>query len=310
MYSFIKKVGFYLFMLLKKVDYISYKLNKIFIYFNQKPEYAIFPGIFIISLIGFVFYFLIYENISLKIFDFLIHFSYSDYIFLFLFFSFLPYAFFTYKKMKRIDFAENALPELLLDISRRISSGFTLAKSFESLSFSKKNEFTNGIKAGSFKMSLGMNFKDSFSHFENFGSDILKNVISIIALSEKTGGNTSISFRIASVDVLNQVILKRNRRSERMSYAILLFLSFLIFLFIFLISIGPLSNLFFTDTNIVSQRTFFNILKDAFYIQSFFSGAVLGKIVFNKYSPGIFFLYLFSTPVFVSFFAVSYFFIF
>lgn len=290
-----------------------FKIRVPYSLFLNRPEWVLIPSTFICSLFYALFIsgsFIIRSEPNFFIFTsyfegVFLYFSQSDRLFVFFSVSFLPYLYFWYRKIRLVDSAEDGLPEILLDISRKLNSGLTLAKAFDSFNFSEENIFTAHISAIGPKMLTGMTFKEASSSLVGFDSDLINRTFSIIQICEKAGGALSLSFRIAAQDARYRIYLKKKRRSERLSYVVLLILSYAIFLYIFLMLAGPFKTLFFSEANNDLYFVFFNGLKDAFYIQALFCGLICGKIVFGRMRAGISFVFLFATVAFFSFYAVG-----
>ncbi|MDR2943522.1 MAG: type II secretion system F family protein [Methanosarcinales archaeon] len=311
------------FSILKKMKrrekYGSYAdfLKNPFRFFEQNPLSAFIPGLFCSAAILLLIHGVVQNpGPAERMILFLTFRSAETILLLTAFAFFLPFIYFEEKRQKKIETAEEKLPDFLHGLSDLISGGLTLQEALTEISKSsdqmrlglKKNKgsfFDTEIKLIGLKMKSGLPFDACLDRFgKRHDSKLIQRAASVISAAEKSGGFMHLSIDAAVFDIREAVNLKKERDSKQSVYGIVLFLSFLLFVGIAVLLIRQFSVM----SALASQS---NVLETAgasalliyrmLLIQAFFSGLMAGKLRKGKAAAGLKYAFLMMSAVWISF---------
>ena len=225
---------------------------------------------------------------------------------------FLPFIWFENKHRSQTEFIEERIPGFLRDLSNLIAGGLTLSEAFSEISETPAHSeskaadriFNDEIRLIGLKMKSGLPFDFCLENFgRRYDSMLIQRAASVISAAEKSGGLMSFSIDAAAFDLQEAVHLKKERDSKQSVYAVVLMISFLLFIGIVLLLIRQFESL----SLLSSQNTIGTVeIDELFYhlllIQAVFSGLMVGKLKKGKTAAGLKYSFLMIFIVWISFF--------
>jgi flagellar protein FlaJ len=147
-----------------------------------------------------------------------------------------PIGFYNHIKAKRKRDAEEHLPDFLREISSSASSGMTIFDAIISASNGDYGLLTPEIKMMAAQLSWGISVSEALENFaKRINTPSVKRIIVTINKSLEIGGNTTAVFEAAAKEVDQVKVVEEQRRAEMSLYAIVIFISFFVFLAVILI---------------------------------------------------------------------------
>ena len=180
-----------------------------------------------------------------------------------------PIGFYNHIKSKRKKDAEEHLPDFLREISSSSASGMTIFDAIISASYGDYGLLTPEIKMMAAQLSWGVSVNEALENFaKRINTPSVKRIIVTINKSLEIGGNTTAVFEAAAKEIDQVKLVEEQRKAEMSLYAIVIFISFFVFLAVILI----------IDKTIFAE--FFNLQKDLPSVQGAQGtiGVSLGKI--------------------------------
>ena len=302
-----------------------------FPFFEQKPMFSFLLGFWFAGFVFIAFYFSLQflSEVFLPIGPSLIFSSFFSFETVLIFTAaafFLPFIWFENKHRSQTEFIEERIPEFLRDLSNLVAGGLTLSEAFSELSeMPNPSErkipnpadriFNDEIRLIGLKMKSGLPFDFCLENFgKRYDSTLIQRAASVIAAAEKSGGLMSFSIEAAVFDLQETVHLKKERDSKQSIYAIVLMISFLLFIGIVLLLIRQFEALSFlssqnslgvpngiTDGVIGGTLAIGEIFYHLLLIQAGFSGLMIGKLKKGKIAAGLKYSFLMIFIVWFSF---------
>jgi Flp pilus assembly protein TadC len=287
--------------------------------FEQQPKLLILLGILIS---GFVFLFFHFSSQFVDDFfvvdsfvghsfidSFILYFISAESVFIFTLSAlFFPYIYFESKHRSKMEFVEEKIPGFLRDLSNLIAGGLTIQEAFSEISKNKENDsfFDDEIRLIGLKMKSGLPFDFCLENFgKRYDSTLIQRAASVISAAEKSGGLMYLSIDAAVFDLQEAVNLKKERDAKQSVYAIVLLISFFLFIGIVLLLIHQFKSLsLFTSQDLTSGVTVdaAKLLYHMLFIQAFFSGLMIGKFKKGKIAAGLKYSFFMIFSVWISFF--------
>ena len=282
--------------------------------FEQQPKLSILLGILVSGFVFLFFYFSsqFFQNFSFFndfVDSFIPYFFSAESVFIFTLSAlFFPYIYFESKHRSKMEFVEEKIPGFLRDLSNLIAGGLTIQEAFSEISKNKETDsfFDDEIRLIGLKMKSGLPFDFCLENFgKRYDSTLIQRAASVISAAEKSGGLMYLSIDAAVFDLQEAVNLKKERDSKQSVYAIVLLISFFLFIGIVLLLIHQFKSLsLFTSQDLTSGVTVdaAKLLYHMLFIQSFFSGLMIGKFKKGKIAAGLKYSFFMIFSVWVSFF--------
>ena len=198
---------------------------------------------------------------------------------------------------RRIREIEKWLPDFLRGLSSAIRSGLSLPRAISAVSATRLGALTPHLKMMQARISWGGTSEEALTGFaKSTKSASVSRVVTLMKGSITAGGKTDVILDISSEDILAAQSQERERSGVTLSYMIVIYVAFAVFVFTafslnsFLLVLSPKapageSVLMFTsgiNPTIVKQMFFHAIL-----IQGFCSGLVAGKMSEGNILAGI-----------------------
>jgi flagellar protein FlaJ len=147
-----------------------------------------------------------------------------------------PIGFYNHIKAKRKKDAEEHLPDFLREISSSSASGMTIFDAIISASNGDYGLLTPEIKMMAAQLSWGIPVNEALENFaKRLNTPSVKRIIVTIKKSLEIGGNTTAVFEAAAKEIDQVKLVEEQRRAEMSLYAIVIFISFFVFLAVILI---------------------------------------------------------------------------
>ena len=212
-----------------------------------------------------------------------------------------PIGFYDHIKQKRKKEIADKLPEFLRDTANSTSSGMTIYDSIRTASEGEYGQLTPELKAMVSQLSWGISIKDALTNFANrVNTNELKRLAITINKALEIGGNTSSVFNAAAKEIDQIKRVEQQRKTEMSLYAIVIFISFFVFLAVILIINGTIFEAIFslqgqmTGKHVAGMR-FAQIdpdaVKNVFYlfvtVQSLGGGMLGGFMMEGRVSSGV-----------------------
>jgi flagellar protein FlaJ len=229
-----------------------------------------------------------------------------------------PIGFYNHTKAKKKKLIEDRLPDFLREISSSTASGMTI---FDAIITSSKGEhggLTTELEMMASQLTWGLPVDEALENFaKRVNTPAIKRIIITINKALEIGGNTATVFEAAAREIDQVKLVEEQRRAEMSLYAMVIFISFFVFLAVILIidktifqaifdlqgkmpTGGNIGNLNFGITKVSPQS-----IKEVFYIfvldQSTGGGLLGGFMMDGKLSSGVRFAFALILISFVIF---------
>ena len=208
-----------------------------------------------------------------------------------------PIGFYNHTKNKMKKEIEEQLPDFLREISNSTSSGMTIFDAIRSAAQGDHGRLTPELQRMASQLSWGIPIKEALENFaKRINTNSAKRIVLTINKALEIGGNTSTVFEAAAKEI-DQV------KAEMSLYAIVIFISFFVFLAVILIidktifaAIFDLQQKMPSSTSIGGTNINFaeldhNMLKNTFFVfvlvQSIGGGLLGGFMMDGKLSSGV-----------------------
>lgn len=147
-----------------------------------------------------------------------------------------PIGFYNSTKAKRKKEVEEHLPDFLREISSSTSSGMTIYDSIISASNGDHGRLTAELKIMAAQLSWGIPVDEALDNFgKRINTPAVKRIVVTINKALSIGGNTSAVFEAAAKEIDQTKVVEQQRQAEMSMYAIVIFISFFVFLAVILI---------------------------------------------------------------------------
>lgn len=229
-----------------------------------------------------------------------------------------PIGFYNHIKAKKKRLIEERLPDFLREISSSTSSGMTIFDAIISAAQGEHGKLTPELKMMASQLSWGLPVDEALENFaKRINTPAIKRIIVTINKSLEIGGNTSEVFEAAAREIDQVKLVEEQRRAEMSLYAMVIFISFFVFLAVILIidktiftaifdlqgkmpAGGTIGNVGFGVTEVSPQA-----IKEVFFIfvlvQSTGGGLLGGFMMDGKISSGVRFAFVLILISFVVF---------
>lgn len=147
-----------------------------------------------------------------------------------------PIGFYNHLKAKRKQDIENQLPDFLMEISSSTSSGMTIFDSIKSAAHGDHGRLSSELRMMASQLSWGIPVNDALNNFaKRINTNAVKRMAITINKALEIGGNTSAVFEAAAKELEQAKNVETQRKAEMSLYAIVIFISFFVFLAVILI---------------------------------------------------------------------------
>jgi len=224
-----------------------------------------------------------------------------------------PVGFYNHVKAKKKKEIEEQLPDFLREISSSTSSGMTIFDAIKSAAKSDHGRLTPELQMMAAQLSWGISVRDALDNFaKRVSTDTVKRMAITVNKALEIGGNTSAVFNAAAKEIDQAKRVELQRRTEMSMYAIVIFISFFVFLAVILIIDKTIFAAIFDIQGKMAGKSIGNmqiptidqgLLKNTFFsfvlVQSLGGGLLGGFMMDGRLSSGIRFGFIL---VLVSFF--------
>ena len=147
-----------------------------------------------------------------------------------------PIGFYNHVKAKKKREIEEQLPDFLREISSSTSSGMTIFDAIKSAARGDHGRLTPELQRMASQISWGIPVKEALNNFaERINTPSVKRMAVTINKALEIGGNTSAVFEAAAREIDQVKLVEQQRRAEMSLYAMVIFISFFVFLAVILI---------------------------------------------------------------------------
>jgi len=147
-----------------------------------------------------------------------------------------PIGFYNHLRSKKKQDIENQLPDFLREISSSTSSGMTIFDSIKSAARGDHGKLTQELQMMASQLSWGIPVNVALNNFaQRINTDAIKRMAITINKALEIGGNTSAVFEAAAKELDQAKNVETQRKAEMSLYAIVIFISFFVFLAVILI---------------------------------------------------------------------------
>jgi flagellar protein FlaJ len=147
-----------------------------------------------------------------------------------------PIGFYNHIKAKKKKLIEEQLPDFLREISSATSSGMTIFDAIISSAQGEHGKLTPELKMMASQLSWGIPVEESLENFsKRINTPAINRIIVTINKSLEIGGNTAAVFEAAAREIDQVKLIEQQRRAEMSLYAMVIFISFFVFLAVVLI---------------------------------------------------------------------------
>ncbi len=134
---------------------------------------------------------------------------------------------------RRIDRIEAATPELFDRLASLNDAGMTLVESIERTRGSDLGVLTPEVRRIHADIETGSNVADAFVHFgRRVRTTAISRIVTLVVNAMRSSGQLGPVLRIASNQIRSDLRLRRRRRSQMLTYLVVIYISFLVFLVI------------------------------------------------------------------------------
>jgi len=228
-----------------------------------------------------------------------------------------PIGFYNHLKATKKRETEEQLPDFLREISSSTSSGMTIFDAIKSAAKGDHGRLTPELQMMAAQLSWGMPVKDALDNFaKRVGTDSVKRMAITVNKALEIGGNTAAVFNAAAREIDQAKRVEQQRRTEMSMYAIVIFISFFVFLAVILIIDKTIFTAIFDISDKMAGKSIGNMqipridqgmLKNTFFsfvlVQSLGGGLLGGFMMDGKLSSGVRFGFIL---VLVSFFVFKF----
>ena len=215
-----------------------------------------------------------------------------------------PIGFYNHTKAKKKKLMEDQLPDFLREISSSTASGMTIFDAIITSSQGEHGELTPELEMIASQLTWGLPVDEALENFaKRINTPAIKRIVITINKSLEIGGNTATVFEAAAREIDQVKLVEQQRKAEMSLYAMVIFISFFVFLAVILIidktifqaifdlqgkmpTGGNIGNLNFGIAKVSPQS-----IKEAFYIfvlvQSTGGGLLGGFMMDGKLSSGV-----------------------
>ncbi len=229
-----------------------------------------------------------------------------------------PIGFYNHTKAKKKKLIEENLPDFLREISSSTASGMTI---FDAIITSSKGDYgklTPELEMMASQLTWGLPVNEVLENFaKRVNTPAIKRIIVTINKALEIGGNTATVFEAAAREIDQVKLIEEQRKAEMSLYAIVIFVSFFVFLAVILIidktifaaifdlqnkmpTGGTIGNVGFGVTQVSPQA-----IKEVFFmfvlVQSTGGGLLGGFMMDGKVSSGVRFAFVLILVSFVIF---------
>ena len=163
-------------------------------------------------------------------------FSGVDFIIFGLLLAIGPTGFYNSFKLKKKRQIAGQLPDFLREISSSTASGMTIFDAIISAAKGDHGRLTKELRRMSSQLSWGISVEDSLNNFaKRLGTNSVKRMVITVNKALSIGGNTSAVFEAAAKELDQTKLVEQQRQVEMSMYAIVIFISFFVFLAVILI---------------------------------------------------------------------------
>ena len=157
-----------------------------------------------------------------------------------------PIGFYIHIKEKKKKEAEEYLPDFLREISSSAASGMTIFDAIISASNGDYGRLTPELKMMAAQLSWGISVNEALNNFaKRLNTPSVKRIMVTINKALEIGGNTAAVFEAAAKEVDQVKLVEEQRKAEMSMYAIVIFISYFVFLAVILIINGTIFAEFF-----------------------------------------------------------------
>lgn len=147
-----------------------------------------------------------------------------------------PIGFYNHLKAKIKKEIENQLPDFLREIASSTSSGMTIFDAIKSAANGDHGKLTPELKMMASQISWGISVNEALNNFaKRINTPAVKRMVVTINKSLDIGGNTSSIFEAAAKEIDQVKLVEEQRKAEMSLYAIVIFISFFVFLTVIII---------------------------------------------------------------------------
>lgn len=147
-----------------------------------------------------------------------------------------PIGFYNHLKAKIKREIENQLPDFLREIASSTSSGMTIFDAITSAAKGDHGKLTNELEMMASQISWGIPVNEALDNFaKRINTPAIKRMVVTINKSLEIGGNTSSIFEAAAKEIDQVKLVEEQRNAEMSLYAIVIFISFFVFLAVIII---------------------------------------------------------------------------
>lgn len=228
-----------------------------------------------------------------------------------------PIGFYNHMKAKKKKDIEEQLPDFLREISSSTSSGMTIFDAMKSAAKGDHGRLTPELQMMAAQLSWGIPVKDALDNFaKRVRTDTVKRMTITVNKALEIGGNTSAVFNAAAKEIDQAKRVEQQRRTEMSMYAIVIFISFFVFLAVILIIDKTIFAAIFDIQGKMAGKSIGNMqiaqidhgmLKNTFFsfvlVQSLGGGMLGGFMMDGRLSSGVRFGFIL---VLVSFFVFKF----
>jgi flagellar protein FlaJ len=213
-----------------------------------------------------------------------------------------PIGFYNHKKAQKKKLIEEQLPDFLREISSATSSGMTIFDAIITSAKGDHGKLTPELQMMASQLSWGISVNEALDNFaKRINTPSVKRIVVTINKALEIGGNTAAVFEAAAREIDQVKIVEEQRKSEMTMYAMVIFISFAVFLAVILIInntiFAAIYDLDFSQADV--QGSNFaglnppdrEILKNTFFlfvvVQSMGGGLLGGFMTEGKLSSGV-----------------------
>jgi len=162
--------------------------------------------------------------------------SYMDFMVFGLLTSVGPIGFYNHTKAKRKKLIEEQLPDFLREISSATSSGMTIFDAIITSAKGDHGKLTPELQMMASQLTWGISVNEALDNFsKRVNTPSVKRIVVTINKALEIGGNTAAVFEAAAREIDQVKLIEEQRKAEMTMYAMVIFISFAVFLAVILI---------------------------------------------------------------------------
>jgi flagellar protein FlaJ len=215
-------------------------------------------------------------------------------VFYFSMISMLPFTLFYELRSKRVEKIEDAMPDFLTALSSGVSSGLTLSHAIKTLATSELGALSEEVRRIRKDLEWGSSTSEALEMFESrVPSGIVSHSVTVINKASQASEEIGDVLSILASDLQTSKALRQERRATMITYAIIVYISFSVFLlasyilftsFFPLFGRGPSGPLGAPGVNLAEVKL---ILFHAAMLQGFCSGLIVGQLSAGRILAGM-----------------------